>query len=341
MCVDVRAVDIFFMKILLTGGAGFIGSNTAVTLLEAGHEVVIIDNFSNSSPEVLSKIKKVTGVDVCCDNSDVTDICAVRRLFAEHKFDGVIHFAAFKAVGESVAKPVAYYRNNLDGLLTLLHVMAEYDVKRLIYSSSATVYGSSNSVPFSEDMPTGGCTNPYGWTKYMSEQILRDAAVADPELSVVLLRYFNPVGGHASGLFGDNPNGIPNNLMPYMVRVASGKLDKLHIYGNDYPTPDGTGVRDYIHVTDLAAGHLSAMEYSLTHKGVETVNLGSGHGISVLEMVQEFEAVNGVKVPYEFAARRPGDIDKCWASVEKSAELLHWRTEKTLADMCRDSWNSR
>lgn len=329
------------MKILLTGGAGFIGSNTAAALIESGYEVVLADNYSNSSPDVPKRIEKLTGKRVPAEASDVTDIQAMRRLFDAHRFDAVVHFAALKAVGESVAKPLEYYRNNLDGLLTVLEVMREFGVKRFIYSSSATVYGEQNPVPFSEDMPTGVCTNPYGRTKLMSEQILRDVAAADAELSVVLLRYFNPVGGHCSGLLGERPNGTPNNLMPYIVQVAAGRRDKLYIFGDDYPTPDGTGVRDYIHVTDLARGHVAALEYSLKRSGVETINLGTGRGTSVLEMVRAFEEANGVTVPYEIAPRRPGDIADCWASVDKAARLLNWRAEKSLADMCRDSWNGR
>lgn len=329
------------MRILLTGGTGFIGSNTAAALLEAGYEVVLADNFVNSSPDTADRLTEITGKPAVCVDCDVTRPEEVRALFAANGFDAVMHFAALKAVGESVSKPLAYYRNNLDGLLTLLEVMGEYRVRRFIYSSSATVYGERNPVPFSEDMPVGTCTNPYGWTKWMSEQILRDAAAADPELSVMLLRYFNPVGGHESGLLGERPNGVPNNLMPYIVQTAEGRRDKLCIYGDDYPTPDGTGVRDYIHVTDLARGHVAALEYSLTHAGVETVNLGTGQGTSVLEMVRAFEETNQVAVPYEIAGRRPGDIAACWASVDKAERLLGWRAEKSLADMCRDSWNSR
>ena len=301
------------MRILLTGGTGYIGSNTAVAVRNAGYQIVIADNFVNSSPEAAEYIAKITGEPVPLFEVDVTDREAMRRLFRKYDIDAVMHFAALKAVGESVTKPLAYYRNNLDGLLTLLEVMEEFGVKTIIYSSSATVYGETARMPFSEDMSAGSCTNPYGWTKWMSEQILRDAAAADPTLSMVLLRYFNPVGGHASGLLGDRPNGIPNNLMPYIVQVAEGKRDKLHVFGNDYPTPDGTGVRDYIHVTDLAEGHVAALQYALAHKGVETVNLGTGCGTSVLELVQTFQTVNEVPVPYVIDPRRPGDIAACWA----------------------------
>lgn len=329
------------MRILLTGGAGFIGSNTAVALLDAGYEIVIADDFRNSSPGVPARIARITGKTVSCDNSDVTSPREMRKLFSTYQFDAVMHFAALKAVGESVAKPLEYYRNNLDSLLTLLEVMAEHGVKQFIYSSSATVYGERNPVPFSEEMPVGVCTNPYGWTKWMSEQILRDAAKADPKLSVMLLRYFNPVGGHKSGLLGERPSGIPNNLMPYIVQTAEGRREKLYIYGNDYPTPDGTGVRDYIHVADVARGHVAALEYATCHTGVETVNLGTGQGTSVLEMVRAFEEVNHVTVPYEITGRRPGDIAACWAAVDKARDLLDWQAELSLTDMCRDSWNSR
>lgn len=329
------------MKILLTGGTGYIGSNTAAALLEAGHQVVLADNFINSSVQMIDRIEKSTGATVECCCADVTDIDAMRKVFSDHQFDAVMHFAARKAVGESVAKPIEYYRNNLDGLLTLLETMKEFQVKKLIYSSSATVYGSENPVPFSEDMSPGTCTNPYGWTKWMSEQILRDAAVADEVLSVMLLRYFNPIGGHKSGLLGERPNGVPNNLMPYIVQTAEGKRDKLHIFGDDYPTIDGTCIRDYIHVTDVAEGHVAALNYCMGHSGVETVNLGTGRGTSVLELVHTFERVNHLTLPYEIEGRRPGDIAECWASVEKAKKLFGWQAKKSLADMCRDSWNSR
>ena len=329
------------MKILLTGGAGFIGSNTAAELLSAGYEVVLADDFRNSSPGMPGRIARATGKPVDVATVDVTDRAAVEQVFRSYPIGAVIHFAALKAVGESVEKPLAYYRNNLDGLLTVLEVMGEYGVRTLIYSSSATVYGAGTSMPVSESTPTGPCTNPYGWTKLMSEQILRDAAAADPALSVMLLRYFNPVGGHESGLLGERPQGVPNNLMPYVVQVAAGQRGKLYIFGGDYPTPDGTGVRDYIHVTDLARGHLAALEYALAHPGVQTVNLGTGRGTSVLELVHTFEGVNGVKVPYIITDRRPGDAAACWAAVGRAKSLLSWTAEKSLEDMCRDSWNSR
>ena len=329
------------MKILLTGGAGFIGSNTAAELLSAGYEVVLADDFRNSSPEVPGRIARAVKGQVDVATVDVTDRAAVEQVFRSYPIGAVIHFAALKAVGESVAKPLEYYRNNLDGLLTVLEVMREYGVRTLIYSSSATVYGAGVSMPVSETAPTGPCTNPYGWTKLMSEQILRDAAVADPALSVMLLRYFNPVGGHESGLLGERPQGVPNNLMPYVVQVAAGQRDKLSIFGGDYPTPDGTGVRDYIHVTDLARGHIAALRYAQTHTGIETVNLGTGRGTSVLELVHTFERVNGVAVPYAVIDRRPGDVAECWAAADRAEALMGWTAEKSLEDMCRDSWNSR
>lgn len=329
------------MNLLLSGGTGFIGSNTAVALLEAGYDVILADNFVNSSPDVAERVRKIAGRPVPLIEVDITRKEKLRQVFQTYSIDGVIHFAALKAVGESVEKPLLYYRNNLDGLLTLLEVMAEYRVRTFVYSSSATVYGGGGPMPVSEASPVGPCTNPYGWTKLMSEQILRDVALVEPELSVLLLRYFNPVGGHESGLLGERPSGVPNNLMPYIVQVAQGKLDKLLVFGGDYPTPDGTGVRDYIHVSDLAWGHVSALTYALAHRGVETVNLGTGRGTSVLELVHTFEQVNGVAVPYEIAARRPGDVAACWAAVEKAKQLLGWTAKRDLADMCRDSWNSR
>ena len=329
------------MKILLTGGAGFIGSNTAAELLSAGYEVVLADDFRNSSPETPGRIARATGRPVDVATVDVTDRAALEQVFRSYPIGAVIHFAALKAVGESVEKPLEYYRNNLDGLLTVLEVMREYGVRTLIYSSSATVYGGGQAMPVPETAAAGPCTNPYGWTKLMSEQILRDAAAADPALSVMLLRYFNPVGGHASGLLGERPQGTPNNLMPYVAQVAAGERSRLYIFGGDYPTPDGTGVRDYIHVTDLARGHLAALEHALAHPGAGTVNLGTGRGTSVLELVHTFERVNGVKVPYIITDRRPGDVAACWAAADRAGTLLGWTAEKSLEDMCRDSWNSR
>ena len=326
------------MTILLTGATGYIGSHTAVELINTGHRVVIADNLYNSDRSVVDRIGKITGVMPAFYCADVTDGQAMRRIFSEQKIDGVIHFAGYKAVGESVEKPTMYYRNNLDTTLTLLEVMAEFGCRSFVFSSSATVYGMSEDVPFAETAPTGGCTNPYGWTKFMIEQILRDAAAADPQLSVVLLRYFNPIGAHASGMIGEKPNGIPNNLMPYITQVAAGIRDHLSVFGNDYPTHDGTGVRDYIHVVDLAKGHVAAFDYALAHTGAEVFNLGTGVGYSVLDMVNAFEAANGVKIPYAITPRRPGDIAVCYASTEKAEKLLHWKAEKSLEDMCRDAW---
>ncbi len=327
------------MAILLTGGAGFIGSHTAVALLQNGQDVVIADDLSNSSEDVIRRIGIITGKTPKFYRADVAERAAVEQIFAENSIDAVIHFAGFKAVGESVRKPLAYYRNNLDTTLTVLEVMAAHGCKRFIFSSSATVYGENNPAPYLETMPTGCCSNPYGWTKFMVEQILLDAAVADPEMSVVLLRYFNPIGAHESGLIGERPNGIPNNLMPYITQVAAGVREKLSVFGNDYPTPDGTGVRDYIHVVDLAKGHLAAYLYSLHHTGAETVNLGTGRGYSVLDVVHAFERANGVKVPYVIAPRRAGDLASYYADAEKAKRLLGWEAEKSLEDMCRDSWN--
>lgn len=327
------------MNVLLTGGAGFIGSHTAVELIAAGHGVVIADNLSNSSASVIERLERITGVRAPFYQIDVADKAALERLFAERHIDAVIHFAGLKAVGESVAKPLLYYRNNLDTTLALLETMAAHGCKRFIFSSSATVYGMTNAVPFTEDMPAGGCTNPYGWTKFMIEQILRDAAAADAELSAALLRYFNPIGAHESGLIGEQPQGIPNNLMPYLCQVAAGKLPQLRVFGDDYPTPDGTGVRDYIHVVDLAKGHAAALTYAASHTGAEAFNLGTGRGSSVLDLIRSFERVNSIKIPYAIAPRRAGDIAACWADASKAERLLGWKAQKSLDDMCRDSWN--
>lgn len=326
------------MTILLTGAAGYIGSHTAVELANAGYDVVIVDNFSNASPLAVSRCETITGRKMPLYEADIADRDALRRIFAETKPDAVMHFAGYKAVGESVAKPLMYYRNNLDTTLSLLDVMTEFGVGPFIFSSSATVYGSGTQVPCVESDPIGGCTNPYGWTKYMIEQIARDAAAANPAMSVVLLRYFNPVGAHESGLIGENPTGIPNNLMPYITQVAVGKRDHLNIFGNDYPTPDGTGVRDYIHVVDLARGHVAALRYALAHRGTEVFNLGTGHGVSVLELVHAFMNATGVTIPYEITARRPGDLAECWADPSKAQSVLGWRAEKTVEDMCADAW---
>ena len=326
------------MKVLLTGGAGFIGSHTCVELVSKGFDAVIVDNFSNSDPGVIARCEKITGKKIKYHEADVADKAAMRRIFAEEKFDAVIHFAGYKAVGESVAKPVMYYRNNLDTTLTLLEVMKEYGVNIFVFSSSATVYGDKNPVPFTEDMPTS-TTNPYGTTKLFIEKILTDASAADESLSVVLLRYFNPIGAHESGLIGENPKGIPNNLMPYIAQVASGIRDKLHVYGNDFNTHDGTGVRDYIHVTDLAKGHVKALEYAADKTGCEIFNLGTGTGYSVLDIVNAFEKANGIKIPYVIDGRRAGDIDESRADASKAEKILGWKAEKTLFDMCADTWN--
>ena len=300
--------------------------------------MVIADDLSNARPDVMDRLEKITGRRPVFYRMDMADRTALERVFTENAIDAVIHLAGFKAVGESVQKPVAYYRNNLDTTLTLLETMAAHGVKKLIFSSSATVYGMENPVPYTEDMPRGNCTNPYGWTKSMIEQILSDACAADPELSVVCLRYFNPVGAHESGLIGEMPNGIPNNLMPYITQTAAGIRAELSVFGNDYPTPDGTGVRDYIHVVDLAKGHVAAIDYADTHTGWEAINLGTGRGTSVLELVHAFEKVNGVPVPHRIAPRRSGDLAFCYANVDKAARLLHWHAEKSVEDMCRDSW---
>lgn len=326
------------MNILLTGGAGFIATHTCVELLAAGHQVVTVDNYVNSQPEALRRVEKIAGKQVKSYEADVCDREAMNRIFDENQFDAVIHFAGLKAVGESVRMPLAYYRNNLDSTLTLCETMAAHGVKRLVFSSSATVYGVPDEVPLREDMFCKGCTNPYGWTKYMIEKILGGVVDADPAWSVVLLRYFNPIGAHESGLIGENPNGIPNNLMPYITQVALGKLPRLSVYGDDYNTHDGTGVRDYIHVVDLARGHVAACDYAAAHKGCEIINLGTGVGYSVLDIVNAFIRVNQVEVPYQIAPRRPGDIDACFADPAKAKRLLGWTARKTLEDMCRDSW---
>ena len=326
------------MKILVTGGAGFIGSHTCVELCNAGHDPVIVDNYVNSSPESIRRIEQIVGRPVPHYEADVTDKAALDRIFSENDFDCVIHFAGLKAVGESVFQPLRYYRNNLDSTLTLCEVMQAHGVKRIVFSSSATVYGSDAAVPYREDMKSAGCTNPYGWTKFMIEKILEGQAAADPEWSVVLLRYFNPIGAHSSGLIGEDPSGIPNNLMPFIAQTAVGKRDHINVFGNDYDTPDGTGVRDYMHVVDLAKGHVSACVYAAGHTGSEIINLGTGRGYSVLELVNTFIRVNGVPVPYEFAPRRPGDIAENYADPAKAERLLGWKAEKTLEDMCRDTY---
>lgn len=325
--------------ILLAGGAGYIGSHTAVELLDAGYDVIIADNYCNSSPAALDRVREITGKSLISYELDIKDKEKLSEVFRDNKIDAVIHFAGLKAVGESVQKPLTYYRNNIDTTLALLECMAEFGVKNIIFSSSATVYGEENPVPYFETMKRGVCTNPYGWTKAMMEQIFEDAAKADEELSVILLRYFNPIGAHKSGLIGEDPQGIPNNLMPYVSQVAVGKRECLTIFGNDYPTADGTCTRDYIHVTDLAIGHVKAIDYILKNKCVEIFNLGTGTPYSVTEIVDTFERVNGVKVNHVYGNRREGDLAECYANADKALEVLGWKTERTLEDMCRDSWN--
>ena len=324
--------------ILVTGGAGFIGSHTCVELLNAGYEIAVIDNFSNSKPESLKRIKQITGKDFKFYENDLLDREAVEKIFTENKIDAVIHFAGFKAVGESVAKPIEYYHNNIGSTLVLCDVMRKYGCKKIVFSSSATVYGNPASVPINEDFPLS-TTNPYGSTKLMIEQILRDLCVSDNEWSVALLRYFNPIGAHESGLIGENPNGIPNNLVPYVALVALGKLDHLNVFGGDYDTKDGTGVRDYIHVVDLSIGHLKALEKVMSTTGVDAYNLGTGNGYSVLEIVKAYEKACGRPVKYEIVDRRPGDIPECFANPEKSRRELGWEAKRGIEEMCASSWN--
>lgn len=326
------------MSILVTGGAGYIGSHTVVELIKLGKEVVIVDNLSNSSILVLDRIEEITGKRPTFYELDVADKAALRSVFEKESIEAAIHFAGYKAVGESVEKPVMYYENNIMSTLALVEVMAEFGVKKIVFSSSATVYGLNNPSPLVENMPTSA-TNPYGYTKVMLEQILCDLEVSDKEWSVALLRYFNPIGAHESGLIGEDPAGIPNNLMPFIAQVAVGKRAELSVFGNDYDTVDGTGVRDYIHVVDLALGHIKALEKISDTTGVYTYNLGSGQGTSVLELVQAFEKVNGVPVPYKIVDRRPGDVATCYANADKALAELNWKTEKTIEDMCRDTWN--
>lgn len=323
--------------VLVAGGAGYIGSHTCVELLNAGYQVVVVDNLINANDESLNRVRRITGKMLDFYNIDLCDTDALRDVFRMHPIDAVIHFAGLKAVGESVAQPLRYYRNNLDSTFSLCEVMAEFKVKQLVFSSSATVYGVPERVPITEDFPNW-CTNPYGWTKLMNEQILRDIQVSHPDWSVVLLRYFNPIGAHESGLIGEDPNGIPNNLMPYISQVAVGRRDVLHIYGDDYPTPDGTGVRDYIHVVDLALGHCKALEYAAANTGTEAINLGTGQGYSVLEMVKAFEQASGKNVPYQIDPRRPGDVATSYADPQKARKLLNWTAQRDLAAMCRDAW---
>ena len=328
------------MAILLPGGAGYIGSHTAVELLNAGKEIVIIDNFSNSKPEVLDKIKQITGKDFKFYEMDYSNKEELNKVFTENKIDAVLNFAGYKAVGESVKKPIEYYMNNISGALVLLDVMRAHSCKKFIFSSSATVYGDPATVPITEEFPTGGTTNPYGTTKLFIEQILKDIYNSDTSWDICILRYFNPVGAHESGLIGEEPQGIPNNLMPYVARVAAGILPELSVFGNDYDTPNGTGVRDYIHVVDLAKGHVKALEkLDKEHEGLFIYNLGTGTGYSVLDMVKAFEKATGKEVKYKIAPRRPGDIAKCYADPAKAKIELGWVAEKNLDDMCKDSWH--
>ena len=326
------------MKILVTGGAGYIGSHTCVELLNKGMDVVVVDNLVNANAKSLERVQQIAGRDLSFYQVDVRDRNELDKIFTKHDIDCVIHFAGLKAVGESVSMPLEYYDNNLNSTIVLCQTMREHGVKDIVFSSSATVYSSDNEVPLAEDSRTGMCTNPYGWTKYMNEQILRDTAKAVDDWSVSLLRYFNPIGAHSSGLIGEDPRGIPNNLMPYISQVAVGRREKLSVYGNDYDTHDGTGVRDYIHVVDLARGHVAAIEYMVKNRGESVFNLGTGTGYSVLDMVKAFEKASGVAIPYQIVDRRPGDIGTVYASPDKSAQLLGWKAQYTLEDMCRDTW---
>lgn len=322
--------------ILVTGGAGYIGSHTVVELLEGGHDVLVLDDLSNSVRESLHRVEQITGKSLTFVQGDIADEELLRSIFAEHSISAVMHFAGFKAVGESVREPLMYYRNNFSGTVALCEVMSEFNVKKMVFSSSATVYGDPESVPIRENFPTGGTTNPYGTSKYMVERLLADLCTADPEWSATVLRYFNPVGAHDSGLIGEDPNGIPNNLVPYIAQVAVGKLECLSVYGDDYATPDGTGVRDYIHVVDLACGHLAALEKM--DGGFDAVNLGTGTGVSVLEMIRAFEAASGRTIPFRIVDRRPGDIAQCYADPTYAYERLGWRAELSLDAMLRDTW---
>ena len=326
------------MAILVTGGAGYIGSHTVIELQNAGYDVVVLDNLSNSNPVSLERVEKITGKHVPFYKADILDRDALNEIFEKESIDSCIHFAGLKAVGESVAKPWEYYENNIAGTLTLVDVMRKHNVKNMIFSSSATVYGDPAFVPITEECPKGQCTNPYGWTKSMLEQILSDIQKADPEWNIVLLRYFNPIGAHKSGTIGENPNGIPNNLMPYITQVAVGKLKELGVFGNDYDTPDGTGVRDYIHVVDLARGHVMALKKLQGNAGLNIYNLGTGNGYSVLDLANNFQEATGVKVPYSIKPRRPGDIATCYASADKAFEELGWKAEFGIKEMCEDSW---
>ena len=323
-------------KILVTGGAGFIGSHTVLELLNKNYEVVVVDNFSNSSFESIRRVQKITGKTVTFYETDIRDRAAMEKIFAEHKFDAVIHFAAFKAVGESCRMPLKYYENNISGTVSLLQIMEKYNVKKIIFSSSATVYGDPERLPLDENCRLS-TTNPYGSTKLMMENIMQDVQKADKEWNIILLRYFNPVGAHESGLIGEDPKGIPNNLMPYVAQVASGKLQCINVFGNDYDTPDGTGVRDYIHVVDLALGHIAAIEHC-NESGVHIYNLGTGHGYSVLDMIHAFEKACGKELPYKICERRPGDVAACYACPDKAKKELHWEAKFGIEEMCASQW---
>ncbi|SER60575.1 UDP-glucose 4-epimerase GalE [Lachnobacterium bovis] len=326
------------MAILVTGGAGYIGSHTCVELLQAGYEVVVYDNLSNSSVQSLDRVKNITGKEVKFYKGDILDRDRLEEVFEKENIDSCIHFAGLKAVGESVQKPWEYYENNITGTLVLVDVMRKHNCKNIIFSSSATVYGEPKQIPITEECPKGQCTNPYGWTKSMLEQVLSDIQKADNEWNVILLRYFNPIGAHKSGTMGENPNGIPNNLMPYITQVAVGKLKELGVFGNDYDTPDGTGVRDYIHVVDLAKGHVKALNKLKENAGLSIYNLGTGHGYSVLDIVKNFELANGIKIPYQIKPRRSGDIATCYCDPTKAEKELGWKAENGIKEMCEDAW---
>ena len=326
------------MNVLVTGGAGYIGSHTVVELINAGYEPIIVDDLSNAKEDVIDRIEIITGKRPVFYKVDCKDKEAMRKVFSDHKIDSVIHFAAYKAVGESVKIPLEYYRNNIDSTLTLMEVMEEFGCKKFVFSSSATVYGPNNPYPYKEDMKAIESSSPYGWTKVMIERILIDYVTAHPDYCAILLRYFNPIGSHESGLLGDDPNGIPNNLMPYISRVAAGQLEKLTIYGDDYPTPDGTCQRDYLHVVDLAIGHLKALEYAENKEGVEAINLGTGNGVSVMELVHAFDKANDMELPYVIGPRREGDLPAFWADAEKAKTLLGWEATHSVEDMCRSAW---
>ena len=327
------------MSILVTGGAGFIGSHTCVELLNAGYEIVVMDNLYNSNPESLNRIKKITGRDFKFYEADIRDREALDKIFSENEIEAVIHFAGLKAVGESCRKPLEYYENNIGGTVTLCEAMRDAGCKKIVFSSSATVYGGENQSPLTENMKIGGTTNPYGTTKYMIELILQDIYASDNDWSITVLRYFNPIGAHESGMIGENPNGIPNNLMPYVTQVAIGKLPQLSVFGDDYDTPDGTGVRDYIHVVDLALGHIKAVEKVLSGSGINVYNLGTGTGYSVLDIVKAFEKASGKKINYKIAPRRDGDIATCYSDPSKALKELGWKAERNLDKMCEDSWH--